>query len=46
MKPFLLLLSLLPLTMRAADELQVYASVPGLAPSEHYTVRVRPIGGE
>lgn len=30
---------------RADDELLVYPPVPGLAASEHYTVRVRPAGG-
>jgi hypothetical protein len=29
-----------------AAELFVYPSVPSLAPSEHYQVRVRAIGGE
>ena len=35
------LLLLSSLATHAADELVVYPPVPGLAPSEHYTVRVR-----
>jgi hypothetical protein len=43
-RSLILLLALLPLFARA--DLHVYPSVPGLEPSEHYTVRVRAIGGE
>jgi len=46
MKSLLTLLALLPLFGRSADTLHVYPPVPGLAQSEHYTVRVRAIGGE
>jgi hypothetical protein len=46
MNRLLLLLTLLPLIARSVDELHVYAPVPGLAASEHYTMRVRAIGGE
>ncbi len=45
MKPFLLLLILLPLSGLTDDDLHVYASVPGLVASDHYTVRVRSLGG-
>lgn len=34
------------LSVARADEVLVYPPVPGLGPSVHYTVRVRPVGGE
>jgi hypothetical protein len=46
MKRLLLLFSLLPLITHGAEDLHVYPPVPGLAASEHYSVRVRTIGGE
>ncbi len=47
MKPILtcLLMSLFSVA-QAKDDLVVYPLVPGLAASSHYTVRVRPIGGD
>ena len=41
---FLLALWLAPLATVWAAELIVYPPVPGLAPSAHYLVRVRPAG--
>jgi hypothetical protein len=40
------LLILLPWIAQAAGDLHVYPAVPGLEASEHYTVRVRSMGGE
>jgi hypothetical protein len=33
-------------TSRVAGDLLIHPPVPGLAASGHYTVRVRPVGGE
>jgi hypothetical protein len=46
MKRLLLIRTLFPLISHGAESLHVYPPVPGLAPSEHYSVRMRAIGGE